>query len=62
MVKNIKFFLFFLFSILKIKSIIFLLVLRDIYLQHKTQISEQLNEVHNLMSIQSDDDLLSHLQ
>ena len=37
-------------------------VIRDIYIQHKIQISEQMNEVHKLMSISSDDDLLSHLQ
>ncbi len=37
-------------------------VIKSIFLQHKEQISEQLNEVHKLMSISSDDDLLAHLQ
>ena len=37
-------------------------VIRDVFVQHKFQISEQLNEVHKLMSISSDDDLLAHLQ
>ncbi|CAF0783627.1 unnamed protein product [Brachionus calyciflorus] len=37
-------------------------VMRDIFIQHKNQVSEQLNEVHKLMSISSDDDLVTHLQ
>ena len=37
-------------------------VIQDIFVQHKLQISEQLNEVRKLMSISSDDDLISHLQ
>ena len=37
-------------------------VIRDVFVQHKFQISDQLNEVHKLMSISSDDDLLAHLQ
>jgi hypothetical protein len=37
-------------------------VLRDVFMQHECQISDQLSEVHKLMSISSDDDLLAHLQ
>ena len=37
-------------------------VIKNIFVQHKEQISQQLNEVHKLMSISSDDDLLAHLQ
>ncbi len=37
-------------------------VIRGVFMQHKQQISEQLTEVHKLMSISSDDDMLSHLQ
>ena len=34
----------------------------EIYTQHKVHVCEQLNEVHKLMSISSDDDLFLHLQ
>ena len=37
-------------------------VIRDVFVQHESQISEQLIEVHKLMSISSDDDLIAHLQ
>ena len=37
-------------------------VIRDVFVQHKFQISDQLSEVHKLMSISCDDDLLAHLQ
>ncbi len=37
-------------------------VIKNIFVEHKEQISQQLNEVHKLMSISSDDDLLAHLQ
>ena len=37
-------------------------VIRNVFVQHEFQISEQLSEVHKLMSISSDEDLLAHLQ
>lgn len=37
-------------------------VMSEIYAQHKVQVCEQLNEVHKLMAISSDDDLFTHLQ
>jgi hypothetical protein len=37
-------------------------VIRNFFVQHEFQISEQLSEVHKLMSISSDEDLLAHLQ
>ncbi len=39
-----------------------LAVIKDIFMQHKLQVNEQLSEVHKLMCISSDDDLLAHLQ
>lgn len=37
-------------------------VVRDVFTQHKIQVSEQLNEVQKIMSISSDNELLTHLQ
>ncbi|RNA12964.1 hypothetical protein BpHYR1_052466, partial [Brachionus plicatilis] len=37
-------------------------VIRDIFIQHKNQVSDQLSEVHKLMSISSFNDLVAHLQ
>ncbi|RNA00722.1 hypothetical protein BpHYR1_045912 [Brachionus plicatilis] len=36
-------------------------VIRDIFIQHKNQVSDQLSEVHKLMSISSFNDLVTHL-
>ena len=45
-----------------IANVILFLVIRNFFVQHEFQISEQLSEVHKLMSISSDEDLLAHLQ
>lgn len=37
-------------------------VIKDVFTQHKIQVSEQLDEVQKIMSISSDNDLLTHLQ
>ena len=37
-------------------------IIKSVFEQHKTQVSEQLNEVQKIMSISSDNDLLTHLQ
>jgi len=37
-------------------------VIKDVFTQHKIQVSEQLEEVQKIMSISSDNDLLTHLQ
>lgn len=38
-----------------------LVTVKDIFMQHKAHISDQLSEVHKLMSISSDEDLFTHL-
>lgn len=37
-------------------------VIKDVFIEHKCQISEQLTEVQKIMSMSADDDLLTHLQ